>query len=64
MAKITSHTLDGFSGNHAAGIEVTLINTKTGLRMFRAKMDEGGRLSVEIASEDKVSNIKLIYQRV
>ena len=62
MAKITSHTLDGFSGNHAAGIEVTLIDTKTGLRMFRATMDEGGRLSVEIASED--INPNTLYELV
>ena len=62
MAKITSHTLDGFGGNHAAGIEVFLIDTKTGLRMFRAKMDEGGRLSIEIESED--INPNTIYELV
>ena len=42
MANITSHTLDGFSGNHAAGIEVFLIDTKTGRKVFRSKMDQGG----------------------
>jgi len=62
MAKITSHTLDGFSGNHAAGIEVILINTKTGRKVFKSKMDQGGRLSIEIQSED--INPSTIYELV
>ena len=62
MANITSHTLDGFSGNHAAGIEVCLIDTKTGRTVFRSKMDQGGRLSIEIQSED--INPSTIYELV
>ena len=62
MANITSHTLDGFSGNHAAGIEVFLIDTKTGRKVFRSKMDQGGRLSIEIQSED--INPSTIYELV
>ena len=62
MAKITSHTLDGFSGNHAAGIEVFLIDTKTGRKVFRSKMDQGGRLSIEIQSVD--INPSTIYELV
>ena len=62
MANITSHTLDGFSGNHAAGIEVSLIDTKTGRKVFRSKMDQGGRLSIEIQSED--INPSTIYELV
>jgi len=62
MANITSHTLDGFSGNHAAGIEVVLIDTKTGRKVFRSKMDQGGRLSIEIQSED--INPSTIYELV
>ena len=62
MANITSHTLDGFSGNHAAGIAVFLIDTKTGLKLFRSKMDQGGRLSIEIQSED--INPSTIYELV
>ena len=62
MAKITSHTLDGLSGNHAAGIVVFLIDTKTGVKVLRAKMDEGGRLSMEIQSED--INPNTLYELV
>lgn len=62
MANITSHTLDGFSGNHAAGIEVVLIDTKTGRKVFKSKMDQGGRLSIEIQSED--INPSTIYELV
>ena len=62
MANITSHTLDGLSGNHAAGIEVFLIDTKTGSKVFRSKMDQGGRLSIEIQSED--INPSTIYELV
>ena len=62
MANITSHTLDGFSGNHAAGIEVFLIDTNTGLKVFRSKMDQGGRISIEIQSED--INPNTIYELV
>ena len=62
MANITSHTLDGFSGNHAAGIEVFLIDTKTGHKVFRSKMDQGGRFSIEIQSED--INPSTIYELV
>jgi 5-hydroxyisourate hydrolase len=62
MAKITSHTLDGFSGNHAAGIEVFLLDTKTGLRIFAAKMDDGGRLAEEVVSED--INPNTVYELV
>ena len=62
MANITSHTLDGFSGNHAAGIEVFLIDTKTGCKVFKSKMDQGGRLSIEIQSED--INPSTIYELV
>ena len=62
MANITSHTLDGFSGNHTAGIEVFLIDTKTGRKVFRSKMDQGGRLSIEIQSED--INPSTIYELV
>ena len=62
MANISSHTLDGFSGNHAAGIEVVLIDTKTGRKVFKSKMDQGGRLSIEIQSED--INPSTIYELV
>ena len=62
MANITSHTLDGLSGNHAAGIEVCLIDTKTGLKVFTSKMDQGGRLTIEIQSED--INPNTIYELV
>ena len=51
MAKITSHTLNGFDGTHAEGITVQLRNTKNGSVIFSAKMDTGGRLSQEVLAD-------------
>ena len=51
MAQITSHTLNGFDGTHAAGITVQLKNTKNGCVLFFAKMDAGGRLSQDISAD-------------
>lgn len=52
MAKLTSHTLNGTDGTHAGGIGVTLRNLGTGNTLFTAQMDEGGRLSRDIAAGD------------
>ena len=64
MANITSHTLDGFSGNHAAGIEVFLIDTKdlAAKSSWSQKWIGGGRVSIEIQSED--INPSTIYELV
>ena len=50
MAKITSHTLNGFDGSHAAGIAVQLRNTKNGYVIFSTEMDAGGRLSQDVSA--------------
>ena len=50
MAKITSHTLNGFDGTHARGIAVHLRNTKNGSVIFSAEMDAGGRLSQDVSA--------------
>lgn len=50
MATLTSHTLNGCDGTHAGGIPVTLTNLATRTLMFSAHMDEGGRLSQNIAA--------------
>ncbi|WP_299869635.1 hydroxyisourate hydrolase [uncultured Hoeflea sp.] len=49
MATITSHTLNGSDGTHAGGIPVTLTNLTTRTLLFRAVMDDGGRLSQSVA---------------
>ncbi|MFZ1816201.1 MAG: hydroxyisourate hydrolase [Rhizobiaceae bacterium] len=49
MALVTSHTLNGTDGTHAAGIFVSLTNLATGTMLFSATTDEGGRLSSTIA---------------
>ena len=51
MAKITSHTLNGFDGTHAAGITVQLRNTKNCSIIFSAETDAGGRLSQDISAD-------------
>ena len=51
MAKITSHTLNGFDGTHAEGIAVQLRNTKTGCVLFSTKMDAAGRLSQDVSAD-------------
>ena len=51
MAKITSHTLNGFDGTHAEGIGVQLRNTKNGSVIFSTEMDAGGRLSQDVSAD-------------
>ena len=51
MAQITSHTLNGFDGTHAAGIAVQLRNTVNGSIIFSSKMDQGGRLSQRVPAD-------------
>ena len=44
---LTSHTLDGSSGNHAADIPVRLEHVKSNLIIFKSVMDEGGRFQLK-----------------
>ena len=44
MAKLTSHTLNGFDGTHAASIAVHLFDLTSKKTLVRAIMDDGGRL--------------------
>lgn len=48
---LTSHTLDGSSGKHAADIPVRLEHVKSNLIIFKSVMDEGGRFSIKIPSK-------------
>lgn len=45
MAIISSHTLNGNDGTHAAGVAVTLTNLRNQETLFSATTDEAGRLS-------------------
>lgn len=45
MAIISSHTLNGNDGTHAAGIPVTLINLRNQDTLISTATDEAGRLS-------------------
>tara|TARA_B100001057_G_scaffold117018_1_gene115601 strand:+ start:1644 stop:1979 length:336 start_codon:yes stop_codon:yes gene_type:complete len=64
MAKITSHTLNGFDGTHASGITVQLRNTKNGSVIFSAEMDTGGRLSQDVSADhvDPGVSYELIFE--
>lgn len=48
MAIISSHTLNGNDGTHAAGVAVILINQRSGETLFSTATDEAGRLSQSI----------------
>jgi len=63
MATLTSHTLNGSDGTHAGGIPVTLTNLTTGTLTLTAQMDEGGRLSQNIAAEqiDVAATYELVF---
>ncbi|MDA1238787.1 MAG: hydroxyisourate hydrolase [Proteobacteria bacterium] len=51
MALLTSHTLNGSDGTHAGFIPVCLINCNNSKMLFSSRMDQGGRLSIEIPPE-------------
>jgi 5-hydroxyisourate hydrolase len=55
MAKLTSHTLNGIDGSHASFIPVLLEHVKSKKVIFDDKMDNEGRLSVEIDPSDLIS---------
>lgn len=63
MAKLTSHTLNGSDGTHAAGIAVTLGEIGTGKVLLSAEMDAGGRLAVDIPAEriDPNASYELVF---
>jgi len=48
MAILSSHTLDGSDGTHAAGVRVRLANLATGVLLFETETDNAGRLSVTL----------------
>ncbi len=55
MAIVSSHTLNGVDGTHAAGIAVTLTRLETDgsrKRLFETVTDEGGRLMEEIEAAE------------
>jgi len=48
MATITSHTLSGQDGTHAADILFTLVNLSSGIELFSVATDSKGRLSESV----------------
>lgn len=65
MAVITSHTLNGNDGAHAAGIAVTLSRLgQVNQVIFATVMDQGGRLEQEIAPEqiDPKATYELVFE--
>jgi len=50
MATVSSHTLNGVDGSHAGGIAVRLVDLATGRTVFDTRMDDGGRLTQEVAA--------------
>ena len=52
MAIITSHTLNGLDGTHAAGISVSLVKVGTAAALLTSQTEISGRLSLEIAPDN------------
>jgi len=51
MATVSSHTLNGTDGSHAAGVEITLRDLATGETLHKGKTDEGGRLKLDVPAD-------------
>ena len=64
MARLSSHTLNGSDGTHAAGIPVTLANLTSGEIVLTSEMDDGGRLSETIAPGliDETAIYELVFE--
>ena len=65
MAVITSHTLNGNNGTHAAGIAVTLSRLgQVNEVIFATVMDQGGRLEQEITPDqiDPKATYELVFE--
>ena len=64
MAKISTHTLDGTNGSHAAGIPVIFKSCETGKILFATQTDEGGRLTqkVPISELEKSTIYELLFE--
>ena len=64
MAKLTSHTLNGSDGTHAAGIAVTLRDLGSGTVLLTGEMDEGGRFAAEILANriDPSATYELVFE--
>ena len=63
MATLTSHVLNGVDGTHAGGIKIRLVNLTTGVELFCAATDAGGRLSetVDLAGADCADLFELTF---
>ncbi|MCR9139961.1 MAG: hydroxyisourate hydrolase [Alphaproteobacteria bacterium] len=64
MALISSHTLNGVDGTHAAGVAVVLKNLVSGEILFETATDKGGRLaeSVVIDGNDPAMQYELCFK--
>ena len=59
MISLSTHTLDSSNGSHAAGVNVKLLVFKDSNKIFELwsrETDEGGRLKVEFAIDNKYHN--------
>ena len=59
MISLSTHTLDSSNGSHAAGVNVKLLVLKDSNKIFELwsrETDEGGRLKVEFAIDNKYHN--------
>lgn len=61
MATVSSHTLNGVDGSHAGGIAVRLVDLATGRTVFDTRMDDGGRLTQEVAAPDPAARYELVF---
>ena len=63
MAVVSSHTLNGADGTHAADIKVRLVNINTGNELFASETDTGGRLqeTVDLTGADPADRYELVF---
>ena len=59
---ITSHTLNGTDGSHAAGVSARLVERKSGKILFKTQTDEGGRLSQTLEVSDCPVDCELVFE--
>ncbi len=62
MAIVSSHTLNGVDGSHAAGIAVRLVNLNSGETVFDKIMDQGGRLVQDVATPDPSATYEMVFR--
>ena len=64
MITITSHVLDGETGDHAAGISVTcsaLHSDSRRIELFAVQADTSGRISESVPYEEGWNTLELVF---